>query len=84
MTNHYQEIDGPDSQYLMISCPRVLKFEMLILEWGLKVLDKISKDELFSRSTLDEDKESLKRVSASEEKLQSIYQLNIVTKTIYE
>ena len=59
MTNHYQEIDGQDSQYLMISSPRVLKFEMLILEWGLKVLKKISKDELYSRSTLDEDKEAL-------------------------
>jgi hypothetical protein len=73
MTNHYEEIGGQDSQYLMISCPRVIQFEMLVLEWGLKLLDKISKEELFKRSSLEQDKEALQRLPASEEKLRSIF-----------
>jgi len=32
MGNHYREIDGSDSVYIMISCPRVLPFERYIVE----------------------------------------------------
>lgn len=41
MSAHYTEVDGLDSQYLMISCPRVVRFEVLIVDWAIKLLEKI-------------------------------------------
>lgn len=31
MTSHYIELEGEDPQYLMISCPRVIAFEELVI-----------------------------------------------------
>jgi len=53
MNNHYSEIGGSDAQYLMISSPRVIEFELLILDWGIKLLEHIAKDELFRHGSLD-------------------------------
>ena len=38
MTYHYGELNGQDSEYLMISCPRVIAFEELIIEWAIKLM----------------------------------------------
>ena len=35
MTMHYEETGGADSEYLMISCPRVIAFELLIVDWAI-------------------------------------------------
>jgi len=52
MTTHYEEMDGTDHEYLMLSCPRVINFEQLVIEWSLKLLERLSEDELFKRSTI--------------------------------
>ena len=56
MTYHYQELSGQDSEYLMISCPRVIPFEELIIDWAIKLMDKVAKDELFKRKSIEQDK----------------------------
>ena len=53
MTYHYVELGGEDSEYLMISCPRVIAFEELIIEWAMKLMQKVGKDELFKRRSVD-------------------------------
>ena len=40
----------------MISCPRVIAFEELVIEWAFKLLEKIANDELFKRRSIDQDK----------------------------
>ena len=35
LSNHYSEIGGEDSEYLMMTCPRVLDFELLIVDWAI-------------------------------------------------
>ena len=55
MTNHYVELSGQDSEYLMISCPRVIPFEELIIDWSIKLMEKVGKDELFKRKSLEQD-----------------------------
>lgn len=47
--------NGSDSEYLMVSSPRVIEFEHLILDFALDLLDCFGKAELFKRSTLEED-----------------------------
>ena len=39
LTNHYVEIGGSDSEFLMLSCPRVIEFELMIVDWAIKVLE---------------------------------------------
>ena len=67
MTSHYQETGGLDSEYLMISCPRVLAFEQLVVDWAIKLLEKIGKEELFKRSTLASEEAELERLVQSGE-----------------
>ena len=52
MASHYAEIGGVDSEYLMLSCPRVIDFELLIIEWAIKILQKVGMEELFKRTSL--------------------------------
>ena len=86
MTSHYEETGGVDSAYLMISCPRVIDFELLIVDWAIQLLQKIGKDELLKESTLKQDEAELAKLLAqlgADHKLITILRLNIVTKHIY-
>lgn len=65
----------------MLSCPRVIAFEQLIVEWAIKLLDRLAQDELFKCRTIQQDQAELKQTS--DINLQSILKLNIVTKEIY-
>ena len=66
MTNHYIELEGDDAEYLMTSCPRVIAFEELVIEWGIKLLEKVGNDELFKRKTLEQDLAELERLGSSD------------------
>ena len=69
----------------MISCPRVIAFEELIIEWSIKLMQKIGKDELFKRRSLEQDQAEMARLgNSADQKLYTILKLNIVTKKIYE
>ena len=53
---------GPDAEYLMISSPRVLEYELLILEYAVDLLEYYGKDQLFKRATLEEDQNRIDAV----------------------
>ena len=46
---------GGDQEYLMISSPRLLPYELMIVEWAIDILDYYGKEHLYKRSTLEED-----------------------------
>ena len=39
----------------MISSPRLIEYELMIVDWAIDMLEYYGKQELFKRSTLDED-----------------------------
>jgi len=55
LSGHYAELIGTDSEYLMVTCPRVIAFEEMVIEWAIKLLQKVGKDELFKRRSVDQD-----------------------------
>ena len=63
MSSHYSETGGEDSEYLMMTCPRVLDFELLIVDWALKLVEKVGKEELLKKRTLAQDRAELARTS---------------------
>ena len=69
----------------MISCPRVIPFEELIIDWAIKLMEKVGKEELFKRKSLQQDMTEIDGLGNDEnsQKLRAILQLNIVTKHIY-
>lgn len=82
-TNQYKEGGGPDFEYLMVSCPRVIAFELYVVDKAIKLLKHIGQKELFHRTSLDEDKAELERVKTKDPgniKLISILTLNVTTK----
>lgn len=85
LSGHYMEIGGADSEYLMVTCPRVIAFEELVIEWSIKLLQKVGKDELFKRRSVEQDEAEMASLGHDErsEKIKTILQLNVVTKKIY-
>ena len=53
MSNHYKENNGPDFEYLMVTCPRVIPFEIMITDWAIKLLEHVGETQLFHRTTLE-------------------------------
>jgi hypothetical protein len=45
-------IDDEDYSYLMVSCPRVIGFELLIVDFGLRLLQEYGSKFLLRRSSL--------------------------------
>ena len=39
----------------MISSPRLIQYELMIVDWAIDMLEYYAKEELFKRSTLEED-----------------------------
>ena len=39
LTNNYKEMEGEYEDYLMISCPRVVKFELMMVDFAIKLLE---------------------------------------------
>ena len=67
----------------MISCPRVLEFEKLIIDWGIKLLEKNGQQELFKRSSLEEEQKEVVGVDDFDYQLFTILKHNITAKQIY-
>jgi hypothetical protein len=44
LQNNYE---GDDCEFLMISTPRLLDFELLVVDWALDMLEHYGKSELF-------------------------------------
>ena len=40
MQNNY---DGEGKETLMVSCPKVIEFEIMVLEWAIELLKNFSK-----------------------------------------
>ncbi len=49
LQNNYS---GSDQEYLMISSPRVIEFELLVIDWALDMLDRLGKEEVFKRTSI--------------------------------
>ncbi len=45
--------NSPDSSYIMVSSPRVIEFEKLVVDFALDMLEHHGKTELFKRATLE-------------------------------
>ena len=82
MSYHYSELGGLDPEYLMISCPRVIDFEKLIVDWAIKLLLKISQEELFKRKSLEEEEKELDGLDEIDYQLYTITKLNVIMKHI--
>lgn len=68
----------------MISCPRVIRFEVLIVDWAIKLLEKIGEKELFSRKSLEAEERELEGLDEIDWQLYTIIKLNVVMKHIYK
>lgn len=66
----------------MVHEPRLLAFELYIVEYGLKLLTKIGEIDLLKRSSLEEDEAGLADC-AQDWNLYTIVKLNTVTKRIF-
>ena len=52
MQNNYQ---GADSEYIMISSPRIIEYELMIIDYALDLLEALGKTDLLVRSSMEED-----------------------------
>lgn len=59
---NYKEQDGVDQDYLMISCPRVIPYELMVIDWAIKIMEKHGEVLLLKKSSLDQDLESLDKL----------------------
>jgi hypothetical protein len=57
-----QNYTGADQEYLMISSPRLIEYEILVVEFAIDLLEYYGREVLFKRSTLDKDVERAKAV----------------------
>ena len=51
---NYKETGLPDADQIMISCPRLIAYELLVVEFATRLLEHIVKD-LSSNTTLEQD-----------------------------
>eukprot|EP00347_Sterkiella_histriomuscorum_P010062 403338831 len=78
LQNNYS---GSDSQYLMVSSPRVIDYELIMLDFAIDLLEYFAKRELLKRSTLDQD---LQRFASEQDwRMRFILQHNIQRKILY-
>jgi len=66
LTNNFRDHD--DYSYLMVSSPRVIKFEILVIDFAIQILEEIGKTILFKDGvSLDEDRAKLAQTSRIDE-----------------
>ena len=57
MLNNY---NGPDKQYILVTTPRVVEFEQLIVSFGIEMLMQFAKNnKIFQQTSLENDVETL-------------------------
>lgn len=47
--------NGPDSEYIMISSPRLIDYEIIVLDFAIDLLNHYGKETLYKRTTLEQD-----------------------------
>lgn len=52
LQNNYLEAD---SDYIMVSTPRVINYELLVIEYALDLMESFGKQFLLKRTSLEED-----------------------------
>lgn len=77
LQNNYQ---GGDSHYIMISTPRLIEYELLVVEFAIDLLEHYGKTELFKRSTLEED--VLRAKAVADYRLRTVLVYNIEQKRV--
>ena len=62
-------LDDEDHSFLMVSCPRVPSFELLVVDFAIRLLQAFGSQFLFKRADLEEDQVSLKETKSFEEQM---------------
>lgn len=61
MLNNY---NGPDKQYILVTTPRVVEFEQLVVSFGIELLMQFAKqNKVFQQTSLENDVENLQKIS---------------------
>ena len=68
----------------MISTPRLLEYEKLIVDFALDLLDYYGKDTLYKRTTRLDDELRLSSITGDDYRLQTVLRYNIERKKIHE
>lgn len=76
-----QNYTGADQEYLMISSPRLIEYELMILDFAIDLLEYYGKEVLNKRSTVDEDMDRVKAVV--DFKMITVLNYNIERKKIH-
>jgi len=50
--------DDEDFKYILVSSPRVLKFEIFVVDFALKLLQSYAKSVLFKKASLQQDQKA--------------------------
>lgn len=72
---------GVDTEYIMISSPRLVEYELMVLDFAISLLEYYGKTELFTRATLQEDRTRYQAVQ--DYRVKTVLQYNIQRKHIY-
>jgi hypothetical protein len=72
---------GSDLEYIMISAPRLTDYELLVIDFAIDLLEHYGKEELFKRTSYEEDKTRLNMVVNY--RTRTILQYNVQRKYIY-
>lgn len=51
LSNNFAEEE--DAKYILVSSPRIVKFEILIIDFAIRLLETFGQSILFKRSSLD-------------------------------
>ena len=54
--------NGTDSEYIMISSPRLMEYEIIVLDFAIDLLNHYGKETLYKRTTLEQDEQRLAAV----------------------
>ena len=78
LQNNYS---GADTEYIMISSPRLIDYELMVIDFAINLIEHYGKKELFLRSSMQEDKTRYQAVEDYRVKI--VLQYNIQRKYIY-
>jgi hypothetical protein len=80
MQNWKDELDYP---LLMVSTPRIVKFEQEVVAFAIKFLESYGKATLFKRASLEKDEKTLSTLEGKGSELLQICRYNVAQKTIF-
>ena len=76
---NYKETGLPDADQIMISCPRLIAYELLVIDFAIRLLEYAYKEHLCTKSTLEQDILALRNPGLSYE-ARTIMQFNVQTR----